>query len=289
MDTGFHQWIQANVFYPNSVCDRICLTDPLPDIISLQEMTGVRDKALLTTESFSSWVVEKWLGQKPDGMEDAGIKFVGSTVPYENVKKRLNYGTRLAVATVSTSLGYSKFEDAMADPVIVKFMTAYMNEVERGLGDLPKDFNVDAYKSELVERISTKDLRYMTGRVIEESSRKIRLDWLPVIESLPSGASTKTIGLAMAVWCHLMSASQLVTTNDFHPLVDSRYDLIHKLTSAVVEGAHGRDGDKLVDKLLFEVFGKSFVDKHELNPNIRSNLKLLQAHGVRGAIEKLCR
>jgi len=287
MDTGFHQWIQANVFYPNSVCDRICLTDPLPDIVSLQEMTGVRDMALLTTETFSSWVIEKWLGEKPDGMEEVGIKFVGSTVPYENVKKRLNYGTRLAVATVANSLGFSKFEDAMADPVMVKFMKAYMDEVENGLGDLPKDFNVQEYKSDLIKRISTKELRYMTGRVIEESSKKIRLDWLPVIESLPAGASTKTLGLTMAVWCHLLSASQLITANDFHPIVDMKYDVMHKLTSAVIESANSKDGEKVVAKLLAEVFGENFVDKNGLNANIRSSMKLLQAHGIRGTIAKL--
>jgi mannitol 2-dehydrogenase len=289
MDTGFHQWLQANVFYPNSVCDRICLTDPLPDMISLQELTGVRDKALLTTESFSSWVIEKWLGEKPEGMDEVGIKFVGSTVPYENLKKRLNYGTRLAVATVANSLGYSRFEDAMGDPMVLKFTKSYMNEAQRGLGDLPKDIDVEKYKIDLINRISTKELRYMTDRVLEDTSKKVRLDWLPVIESLPQGAPTSTLGLTIAVWCHLMSASHLVLNHDFHPVVDANYDTIHKLAVSTIEGFQGPAGDKVVACFLANVFGDKFVDKNDLNKSIRLSLKLLQTHGIRAAIDNICR
>jgi mannitol 2-dehydrogenase len=287
LDTGFHQWLQANVFYPNSVADRICLTDPLPDIVSVQQVSGVRDQALLTSESYCNWVIEKWIGDKPDGMEDVGIKFVGTTVPYENLKIRVNYSTRLAVATIANSLGYSKFEEALADQSVLKFANSFMNEAKNGAGDLPKDLDFAQYQKQFIERISTKDLRYQTRRVLEDSSKRIRIDWQPVLENLPAGASTKAFGMTIAVWCHLISESPFVASEVFHPISDVNSGSIQTYAAKAIQDGFGRDGEQVVAQLLSNIFGSEFVDRNNINQNIRDSLKFIQAHGIKGALDRI--
>jgi len=289
LETGFHQWLQANVFYPNSVSDRICLTDPLPDVVSLQQTSGVRDKALLTSESFNSWTIEKWIGDKPDGMEDVGIKFVGTTIPHENLKIRVNYSTRLATATVANALGYATFEEALVDPVMVKFVRSFMIEAQNGAGELPKDLNMQQYQKQFVERIGTAGLRYQTRRVLEDSSKRIRIDWQPVLDNLSTGAPTRAFGFTIATWCHLISSSPLVAcnVNVFHPISDIKRGTIETFAADAAENANGSNGQDVVAKLLSNIFGANFVDKNDLNKNIRDFMKHIQIHGIKGTLDKM--
>ena len=289
MDTGFHLWLASNVFYPNSMCDRICLTDPLPDSIALQQIAGIRDKALVTTESFKDWVLEKWMGDKPEGMEEAGVRFVSSSVPYENLKIRLNYGTRLSVAIMSYALGYVKFEDALRDPTVTHFMKAYMDEAANGLGsEMPKDVNLEEYKSHLVIRMSTKQLKYMTRRVAEDASTKLKMDWKPVLESLDPAAPTKVIGLAIAAWVHLLAATPIVKAKGFHPLSDNMLDKLEPVANRLVDSASTKDAQHAALEFLNLIFGSDAGFVQKLSPAVVKALQAIQSKGLREAITAIC-
>jgi mannitol-1-phosphate/altronate dehydrogenase len=220
-------------------------------------------------------------------MEEAGIKFVGTTVPYENLKIRLNYSTRLAIATVANSLGYSKFEDALADKSVLQFSKTFMNEAKNGAGELPKDLNFSEYQKQFIERIGTKDLRYQTRKVLEDSSKRIRIDWQPVLDNLPEGAPTKAFGMTVAIWCHLISESPLVASEIFNPISDINSGAIQTYAVQAIDNGIGKDGEQVVARLLSNIFGSKFVDKNNINRNIQESLKLLQTHGIRGALDRM--
>ena len=288
LDTGFHTWLHENIFYPNSVCDRICLTDPLADSIALQQIAGVRDRALVTTESFKDWAIEKWMGDKPEGMDDT-VRFVNSTIPFENLKIRLNYGTRLSVAVVAYSLGYTKFEDALRDPAVLRFMHAYMNEVGLGLGtSMPPEINLEEYKEALVVRMATKQLKYMTRRVVEDASTKLLMDMKPVLESLPPNAPTKAIGVVVAAWANLLAATPSVQSSAFHPLIDHKNDVLEPIAKRLVHSAKGADVAHASEEFLSAVFGKDAKFNNALSADVVTALQRIETLGIKDAINKIC-
>ena len=285
--TAFHRWLSSSVFYPNTMCDRICLTDPLPDIVSLQQTMAVRDNALLTTESFKEWVVEKWMGDKPEGMDEAGINMVSSTVPYENLKTRLNYGTRLPVAIVAKAMGHTQFEDAMKDPLIVDFTKKYMDEVEPGLGQLPKNFDLNEYKRNFIARIGTEGLRYSTQRVVDDTSKKLRMDWQPVLDTLPAGASSKAIATTLTVWIHLLAGSPLVRAGRVYvPITDGDMEKLEPLAKHVVHASSDADSTAAINQFLAHVFRKDAPFTASLSRGIQDALAQIEKNGVRGCVSK---
>jgi mannitol-1-phosphate/altronate dehydrogenase len=269
------------------MCDRICLTDPSADRIALQQTYGVRDNALLTTERFSEWIVEKWMGDKPEGMKDVGIKLVASTVPYENLKIRLNYGTRLAVAIVGKALGFTTFEDAMQDEAVKKFANKYMDEVGKGVGDVPKDTNLDAYKSHMIERMSTGQLNYVTHRVVESASKKLRTDLLPVLENISSAnSSTPAAALTIAIWAHLISGSPLCQSDGF-PIIDVHLDKLEPLAKVLLSTVRQSGGERAAEEFISEVFGTTASFSNSLAKQVIGTLKQFEVSGIQHSILKL--
>ena len=287
LNPDFHRWLSANVFYPNSVCDRICLTDSSNDKVAMQQLFGIRDNALLTTESFSEWIVEKWMGNKPEGMKDAGIKLVASTVPYENLKIRLNYGTRLSVAIVSKALGHTTFETALKDPTVLKFAKRYMDEVSHGLGQLPTDIDLSSYKKHMIERMSTDELNYVTHRVVESASKKARVDWQPVLDSLPTDASASPMmSHAIATWAHLLAHSPMCKSDHF-PIIDVNSARLQPLAKEMIGSVHTPNAESTATKFVAEVFGPDSQFKPLLVKNIISSLKGMEKLGIAGELSRL--
>ena len=265
------------------MCDRICLTDPSQDRIALQQMFGVRDNALLTTEQFSEWVIEKWMGDKPEGLKDVGgIKLVPSTVPYENLKIRLNYGTRLSVAIVAKALGFTRFEDAMKDAVVSKFAEMYMNEVVGGLGDVPKDVNIDQYKIHAIKRMSTEQLNYVTHRVVESASKKLRTDLQPVLEA--SLGPSPVAALAIATWAHLLADSALCKTDGF-PLIDASLDKLEPLAKELIASVRQSTAKTAARMFISEIFGNSASFNERFSDDLINALKDLDHKGIRSALD----
>ena len=287
LEPAFHRWLSVNVFYPNTMCDRICLTDPTNDRIALQQMYGIRDNALLTTESFSEWIVEKWMGNKPEGMKDVGIKMVPSTVPYENLKIRLNYGTRLSVAIIARALGYDRFEDALKDDVVPKFAHRYMAEVTPGLGDVPKDVDLASYKLQIIKRIATEELNYMTHRVVESASKKIKTDIHPVVEELTRTQQTApAISIALAAWIHMLAESPLLHKMT-KPLIDVSLDSLEPLAKEIVGSVNSPNAEIATKKFISHLFGSDAACADSLATQVHRALTEFAKHGLKDAIYRI--
>lgn len=288
LDTSFHQWLSANVFYPNTVCDRICLTDPSEDRIAIQQIAGIRDDALLTTETYSKWYIEKWMGAKPEGLADIeGVEMVSNTHGYENLKIRVNYGSRLAVAMVAHAMGLSNFEEALTKKSIKSFMHAFMAEAQLGLGTkIPTDIEIEKYKSELVRRVSTPGLKYMPHRVVEDSFHKVKMDWKPVVNDMPAeGCETKAMAFAMAVWAHVLAGSGLIQkTQWWHPMPG----VLEPLAKNLVGSSSTGNVDSATRAFLERVLGNpELVEKNGLKSSFVTAMKTIDKVGIAGAVDKL--
>ena len=269
--SDFGTWINENVFFPNSICDRICHTDSSPDYESFQQTFGVRDDALLTTEQHSDWVIEKdKFVHRPDNIESiAGIRLVDDIGQAEDLKLRLNYGTRLAVACVGTALEYKRFEDALEDPAIRRFCHRIMDELLPGHG---------SYKEELIQRIGTKDLRYLLSRVIEDTSTKLKMNWQPAIESRDGGGK-KFLGLTIAVWARLLAGKGLKRLHDTVPT-----DVHLNTLSPLAESLVAKISPENVDAFTLYVFGP-INGRGGINHEILTCLQQMEYSGVRGTLE----
>ena len=285
---GFHRWLSANVFYPNTMCDRICLTDPSGDRIGLQQEFGVRDNALLTTESHNEWVIEKWMGNKPEGLEEVGIKMVPSTIPYENLKVRLNYGCRLCVAMVASAMGIPDFEAAMQRSHLSSFADSYMNEVSNALGDTPKGMDLDAYKRNVKVRIATPQLKYSTARVVEDASKKIVVDWKPILESLvPTGKTSPSIAFALSAWIHLLGGSSIVNPQQSNiSIPDCDMHILDSASKKIIGSVDHVSENIPVNEFLHLVFGPESHFVPLLGESIVHALKDINKLGIEGSLKK---
>jgi len=279
-DSPFLSWLSEAVHYPNAMCDRICHTDAYPDYASLQQTFGVRDDALLTTEDFREWVIEgaHLVDNMPIGFGDIpGIRIVDNAIPYEQLKLRVNYGTRLAVACVSSAIGYSRFEDALEDPIIRKFANCLITELicpnERmysGLVDLSQ------YKENLIKRISTKQLRYLLDRVVEDTSTKLKMNWQPVLEA--DVGDVPCLGTTVAIWAYMLSGH-----GDIRVPIDANLNVLEPLARALVT----RPSEDTVRPFTEAVFHTNSFRNKRINNAILGALKTMEFVGIRGALQAI--
>jgi fructuronate reductase len=115
--------------------------------------------------------------------------------------------------------------------------------------DVPPGFDLEAYKSSLLERFANPALRHRTAQIAMDGSQKLPLRLLGVVrDRLAAGAEPRWAALAVAAWMrHVQTAREL---DD--PMADT-------LRSAVA----GADRPaKVVDALLSvtEVFGADLRD-----------------------------
>ena len=108
--------------------------------------------------------------------EEVGAQFVDDVAPYEFMKLRLLNASHLAVAGVGRLAGYVTIDQAMADPLITRFMTALM---ERETGPtLPPVPGIDLprYKATLVERFANPAIKDTVERVNTDAPLNILVD-----------------------------------------------------------------------------------------------------------------
>jgi len=266
-------WIDEHVRFPNSVSDRICHTENTENFQALMDM-GVRDEGLLTTETFRSWIIEDTPGLPVEFRNSADIKVVRDSKPHENLKTRLNYGLRVSLAIVGQQQEYATFENILADPLLRKFATQYIEEVKYGLGKIPDDVDMEIFGKELIQKISTPGLNYQVQRLTEDVSRKLKMEWLPVIEKLSAGdRSSETLAFALASWTAVL-AGRVGNLS----VVDCNSDILRPMAVRAVNGDYKWFLNAISDH---KPLGNRFVEDY------RAALRSILLKGPRGALQDL--
>jgi mannitol 2-dehydrogenase len=197
---GLRRWIEAHVAFPNSMVDRITpgTTDADREQLGLQ--FGIVDAWPVVTEPFRQWVIEDKFSSGRPRWEEVGVEFTTDVHVFEVMKMSLLNGGHLAIAYISSLLGYQFVHQAMNDPVVTDFLTRFMDAVTPVVQP-PLGVNLEAYKATLVERFANPTIFDQVQRIASEGAAKMPKFVVPSITKLLSkGLSTAAPAILIASW-----------------------------------------------------------------------------------------
>lgn len=195
------EWIIEHVRFPNSMVDRITPATTPEAITALERDFGVQDRWPVTTEPFTSWVLEDdfCCGRPPLG--DAGVLLVDDVAPYEAMKLRLLNAGHQCLCYFAYLCGYRLVHQAARDPLLVDFLLAYFDsEAIPTLQPVPGT-DLTGYSRTLIDRFANPGTRDTVARLCADSSDRIGKWLLPVIrDNLASGAPIRMAAATVASW-----------------------------------------------------------------------------------------
>lgn len=200
-DPEFADWMVANVAFPNSMVDRITPVTTSEDIAAVTELIGVTDECPVVCEPFFQWALEDHFPQGRPPLEQAGAQLVADVAPYEKMKLRLLNGSHQGLAYFAHLMGYQYVHDATRDPDMAVFLRRYMDEEATPTLDPVPGVDLDAYKSQLIERFQNPEVRDTVARLCAETSDRIPKWLIPVVvDQLRENGQVELSAAIVASW-----------------------------------------------------------------------------------------
>ena len=207
------------------------------------------------SETFTQWVIEDRFAAGRPPLEEVGAQFVDDVAPYEFMKLRLLNASHLAVAGLGRLAGYVTIDEAMADPVMTRYMAALMDrETGPTLPDVP-GINLAEYKRTLIERFGNTAIKDTVERVNTDAPLNILVD--PIRDRLRAGAPLDLLALALAAWLRRVRGED----EDGQP-IDVRHPMAALLRERAAAG--GEDPAPLLG--IGELFGETGADPRLVAP-----------------------
>ena len=228
-DPELANWIAANGRFPSTMVDRITPITVAEDIALLAERYGVIDRWPVFAETFTQWVIEDDFPSGRPAWEEVGAQFVADVAPYEFMKLRLLNTSHLAVAGLGRLIGHVTVAEAMAEPLMGRFMAALMDR-ETG-PTLPQIPGIDLadYKATLIARFANPAIRDTVERVNTDAPLNVLVD--PIRDRLHAGESVELLALALAAWLRRVRAE-----DEHGQSIDIRHPLADELRARAIEG-----------------------------------------------------
>ena len=133
VDPSLQQWVDANVGYVTTMVDRITPRPTPADIEAAEQLTGVKDDAVVVTEPFTEWVLEgEFAGRRP-AWETAGATFVDDIRPFEHRKLWLLNGSHSLMAYAGPILSKESVGEAIADATLRRWVEEWWDVAARHL------------------------------------------------------------------------------------------------------------------------------------------------------------
>ncbi len=194
-------WMESSVAFPNSMVDRITPVTNAADVDTVSREIGAEDLCPVLCEPFFQWVVEENFPMGRPRWEDAGVQVTDDVSSYEKMKLRLLNASHQGLAYFSHLMGYRYVHDAAGDPLITRFLRAFMDTEATPTLDPVPGVDLDAYKSELIERFANSEVRDTVARLAAESSDRIPKWLVPIIHERIAGNQNVTLSAAIvASW-----------------------------------------------------------------------------------------
>ncbi len=206
-DPEFAAWMRAHVSFPNSMVDRITPVTAPADVEAVSGVLGVRDECPVVCEPFFQWVVEDAFPTGRPDWEAAGVQVTDDVTPYEKMKLRLLNASHQGLCYFSRLAGYEYVHDALTWPELRTFLRRFMDEEQTPTLDPVPGVDLDAYKSELIERFSNPQVRDTVARLCAESSDRIPKWLLPAVrDRLSADGSVRMSAAIVASWARYAEA-----------------------------------------------------------------------------------
>ena len=161
--------------------------------------------------------------------ETVGAQIVADVAPYEFMKLRLLNGSHLAVAGLGRLMGYTTIDEAMADPLLSRYMAALMDRETGPTVPPVPGIDLAAYKAKLVERFANPAIKDTVERVNTDAPINVLLD--PIRDRLAQGAPLDLLALALAAWLRRVRGEDEI---------GAPIDIKHPLAATLRETRHRR-------------------------------------------------
>src|SRR4051794_8557868 len=274
-DPDLAAWIAREVYFPNSMVDRITPATTDADREQLRSDQQIEDAWPVVCEEYESWVLEDAFPAGHPPYADAGITMVGDVWPYELMKLRLLNAGHQVIAYFGRLAGFEYVHEAAQDPVFRAFLRGYMDvEAEPTLAPTPF-VDLDAYKDTLLDRFANPEIRDTLARICAETSDRIPKFLLPVVaDQLASGGEIKRSAAAVASWARYAEG----VDENRRP-----FEVIDRLAETLTRVARSERDSPDSFLSIREVFGE--VGTHErFVAAYRAALDLLHEHGARATL-----
>ncbi|MGI9311520.1 MAG: mannitol dehydrogenase family protein [bacterium] len=196
------KWIDANVFFPNSMVDCITPATGAREHALARAQLGVEDRAPVVCESFRQWVIEDRFACDRPALERVGVEFVENVTAHELMKLRILNGGHACIAYPSALLGVGHAHEAMEHSLIRGFLQKV--EAEEIIPSVRPIDGVDAtgYFETIKRRFANSGIADSIGRLCMDGSNRQPKFILPTIrERMQERLSVDGLALEVALWC----------------------------------------------------------------------------------------
>ena len=276
-DPALAAWIEAHIPFPNTMVDRITPVTSDADRAALAGRYGIEDRWPVVSERFTQWVIEDRFANGRPAWEEVGAQFVADVAPYEFMKLRLLNASHLAVSGLGRLMGYVTIDEAMANPLMTRYMAALMKrETGPTLPDVP-GIDLARYKTTLIDRFANPAIKDTVERVNTDAPLNILVD--PLRDRLGRGAPIDLLALALAAWLRRIRG-----VDEQGAPIDIRHPLAAELRARAEQG--GEDPAPLL--ALDQLFGPLGQDQALVRPVARW-LSMLYQNGSRATLAEAAR
>jgi fructuronate reductase/mannitol 2-dehydrogenase len=208
-DERLADWIEENVAFPSSVVDRITpgATEESQRVVEAD--FGLRDSAAaVLCEDYRQWIVEDEFCNERPPLEEVGVKLVADATPFELIKKRLLNGSHCAIGYVGYLCGHRRIDDALADPLLRRYLRSLMDDDVSELLPRPIGIDLGDYKRTLLRRFANPRIGDPLQRLCGRGSTKMPAYLLPSLEeALERGTRHRALTLAVAAWVRYLTGT----------------------------------------------------------------------------------
>ncbi len=197
-DADFGRYVTDEVTCPSCMVDRIVPSTTDMDRDGIARHLGLRDAWPVVAEPFFQWVIEDRFPTGRPEWERAGVEFAANVEPHEAMKLRLLNGAHSSIAAMGRICGHGTVAEAMGNPVIRAFITAYWAEVGPTIAS---GIDVARYTARLLTRFDNSALHHRCAQIATDSSLKVPQRIVaPLRELVARGRPAPMLCFALAAW-----------------------------------------------------------------------------------------
>ena len=195
------EWIERSVACPSTMVDRIVPATTPEDLAAADSVLGLRDAALVKTETYTQWVIEDRFGGPRPPLERVGAQLVQDVRPFEIAKLRLLNGSHSTLAYVGSLAGYTFVHEASADADLRALIQRLMREELAPTLVATPGLNLANYQQALLTRFDNSSLQHRLRQIAMDGTQKLPQRLIePLLERLRHQQPVDAIALAIAAW-----------------------------------------------------------------------------------------
>lgn len=209
LDEGFMDWMNANIFFCNSLVDRIVTKDPGKVMLEkIQGELGYEDNLLTMCEDYRLWAIQgdaevESILSFIQG--DGGVFIKPDIEIYKSLKLHLLNGTHTFSAGLAFLAGFDIVKEAMADKIFSAFVEELMlKDIACAIPhQIPED-DKRAFGLKVLDRFRNPFLQHQWLNITLQNTTKMRMRNAQVIKNYHEAKSRAAICMAIGFSAYIL-------------------------------------------------------------------------------------